>query len=120
MLGVLSDQSAGENGLRLPFLGHPSSTTASTAVFALRYHSPIYVGLCFRTGLGRWRLEMQKGIPWEENGVPRTPEAMMLEVNRAFEEGIRRDPANWFWVHDRWKLRNRRVKKIKPAVSPQP
>ena len=27
----------------------------------------------------------------------------MLDVNRAFEVAVRRDPANWFWVHDRWK-----------------
>jgi hypothetical protein len=27
----------------------------------------------------------------------------MLDVNRAFEDAIRRDPANWFWVHKRWK-----------------
>jgi KDO2-lipid IV(A) lauroyltransferase len=25
------------------------------------------------------------------------------DINRAFEAAIRRDPANWFWVHDRWK-----------------
>jgi len=28
----------------------------------------------------------------------------MLEVNRAFEAAVRRDPANWFWVHRRWKI----------------
>ena len=28
----------------------------------------------------------------------------MGEVNRAFEIAVRRDPANWFWVHKRWKL----------------
>ena len=27
----------------------------------------------------------------------------MADVNRAFEIAVRRDPANWFWVHDRWK-----------------
>jgi KDO2-lipid IV(A) lauroyltransferase len=27
----------------------------------------------------------------------------MLDVNRAFEDAVRRDPANWFWVHNRWK-----------------
>ena len=29
----------------------------------------------------------------------------MLDVNRAFEVAVRRDPANWFWVHKRWKPR---------------
>ena len=27
----------------------------------------------------------------------------MRDVNRAFEIAVRRDPANWFWVHRRWK-----------------
>jgi KDO2-lipid IV(A) lauroyltransferase len=31
--------------------------------------------------------------------------AIMLDVNRAFEAAVRRDPANWFWVHNRWKAR---------------
>jgi KDO2-lipid IV(A) lauroyltransferase len=30
----------------------------------------------------------------------------MREVNRSFEKAVRRDPANWFWVHRRWKLKN--------------
>jgi KDO2-lipid IV(A) lauroyltransferase len=29
----------------------------------------------------------------------------MRDVNRAFEAAVRRDPANWFWVHDRWKTK---------------
>ena len=27
----------------------------------------------------------------------------MRDVNRVFEAAVRRDPANWFWVHNRWK-----------------
>ena len=27
----------------------------------------------------------------------------MRDVNRSFEAAVRRDPANWFWVHRRWK-----------------
>lgn len=114
MLGILSDQHAGDHGLHLPFFGRLCSTTAAPAVFALRYQSPIYVGLCFRVAPGRWRLEIQKGIPWQENGKPRSTQAMMMDVNRAFEAGIRRDPANWFWVHNRWKL------KVKPVATPPP
>ena len=35
------------------------------------------------------------------------PEDIMRDVNRAFEAAVRRDPANWFWVHNRWKIRGR-------------
>lgn len=105
MLGLLADQHAGDNGLRLPFFGHDCSTSAAPAVFALRYHCRLFTGYCFRTGLGRWHLEAGPEILTQENGQPRSTEAIMRDVNHAFEAAIRRDPANWFWVHNRWKLK---------------
>ena len=103
MLGLLSDQSAGAHGLRLPFLGHDCSTSPAVAVFALRYDCALCTGVCYRVGLARWRIEAGAEIPTRENGVARPIEAIMRDVNRAFEEAVRRDPANWFWVHNRWK-----------------
>jgi KDO2-lipid IV(A) lauroyltransferase len=103
ILGLLSDQHAGQNGLRLPFLGHECSTSAAPAVFALRYRCTLMTGVCYRVSLARWRIEEGQEIPTHENGVPRSTRAIMLDVNRAFEAAVRRDPANWFWVHNRWK-----------------
>jgi KDO2-lipid IV(A) lauroyltransferase len=103
LLGLLADQHAGMNGLRLPFLGHACSTSAAPAVFALRYGCPLHPSICFRTGLAQWEIEVGDEIPTVENGQPRSLEAIMTDVNRAFENAIRRDPANWFWVHNRWK-----------------
>ncbi len=116
MLGLLSDQSAGAHGLRLPFLGYECSTSPAVAVFALRYDCGICVGICYRVGLARWRIEGGAEIPTHENGSPRPVEAIMRDVNREFEAGVRRDPANWFWVHNRWKLSNVR-KAETPAKS---
>jgi KDO2-lipid IV(A) lauroyltransferase len=109
LLGLLADQHAGMNGLRLPFLGHTCSTSAAPAVFALRYGCPLHSSICFRTGLARWEIEVGDEIPTVENGQPRSLEAIMTDVNRAFETAIRRDPANWFWVHNRWKPERMRV-----------
>ena len=103
MLGLLADQHAGDKGLRLPFFGCDCSTSAAPAVLALRYHRPIFPAICYRTSPGRWRVEVADEIPTQENGRHRSPEAIMRDVNRAFETAIRRDPANWFWVHKRWK-----------------
>jgi lauroyl/myristoyl acyltransferase len=103
LLGLLSDQHAGRNGLRLPFLGHECSTSAAPALFALRYKCPLLTGICYRVGLGRWEIEVGDEIPTHENGAPRSTEDIMLDVNRAFETAVLRDPANWFWVHNRWK-----------------
>lgn len=103
MLGLLCDQTAGRQGLQLPLLGHNASTSPAVALFALRYKCPLYTAICYRVGLAQWRIEAGAQIPIHENGVPRSTEAIMRDVNAAFEVAIRRDPANWFWVHNRWK-----------------
>jgi KDO2-lipid IV(A) lauroyltransferase len=112
LLGLLSDQHSGEHGLRLPFLGHECNTTKAPAVFALRFDAPLHTAICFRISPGQWRIEVGDAIPTRENGQPRPLADIMLEVNQAFEAAVRRDPANWFWVHNRWK--NSRIK-IAPA-----
>jgi KDO2-lipid IV(A) lauroyltransferase len=103
VLGLLSDQHSGDNGLRLPFLGHDCNTSKAPAIFALRFNAPLYTAICYRTQLAHWRVEVGEEIPTHENGQPRSLAAIMLDVNRAFEAAVRRDPANWFWVHNRWK-----------------
>ncbi len=102
-LGLHADQHAGDRGTRLPFFGRDCSTSLAPGVFALRYDCPLITAACFRVGLGRWRIELGDEIPTRVNGQPRPTEEIAAEVNRAFEAIIRRDPANWFWVHNRWK-----------------
>ena len=101
MLGLLTDQSS--RGLRAPFLGHDCHTGLAPAVLALRYQARLYSVICYRTALAKWRIEWGEEIPTQENGQPRTSEDIMGDVNRALETAVRRDPANWFWVHRRWK-----------------
>jgi KDO2-lipid IV(A) lauroyltransferase len=101
LLGLLADQNDGH--LRLPFLGHECSTSSAPAIFALRYHCPLHTAICYRVGPARWLIEAGDEIPTRENGQPRSVAAIMGDVNHAFEIAVRRDPANWFWVHKRWK-----------------
>lgn len=117
MLGLLADQRG--HGVRLPFLGHECMTPTAPAVFALRYRCPLYMAICYRIGPGQWQIEIGSEIPTHQNGEPRTPGEIMLDVNRAFEIAVRRDPANWFWVHERWKFRDSdiRIPKFKVQNS---
>ena len=117
MLGLLIDQHAGPNGLRMNFLGHECSVNPAPAVFALRYRCPLHVTICYRTGLGEWRVENGKEIPTVINGRRRPVVDVTRDVNAAFEVAIRRDPANWFWVHRRWKPPEPKPVK-KPASEP--
>jgi len=108
LLGLLADQHAGKGGKRVPFLGRDCATSVAPAVFALRYDCPLHTAICYRVGLGQWRIEMGDEIPTREHGQARAVEAVTADVNRAFERAVRRDPANWFWVHNRWKPSKRR------------
>lgn len=101
VLGLLADQSS--KGLRGPFLGRDCDTGLAPAVLALRYHTDLYSAFCFRVAPAKWRLELGGKIATHENGHPRSSEDIMRDVNRSFEAAVRRDPANWFWVHRRWK-----------------
>jgi lauroyl/myristoyl acyltransferase len=121
LVGLLADQHAGDRGLRVPFLGRDASTSTAPAVFALRYHCALYVAACFRTGLGRWRLEVRQAIPThDEHGSPRSVLAITTDINRALESAVRVDPANWFWVHNRWKSPGQAERLPQPDATPFP
>lgn len=117
LLGLLADQHAGRSGLRLPFLGRDCSTTAAPAVLALRYRCSLHTSICYRVGLGRWLIEVGDEIPTHQSGERRSPEKIMFEVNQAFERAVRRDPANWFWVHNRWKLSTPEVSSVESKLG---
>ncbi len=107
MLGLLADQDAGERGLAVPFFGRECSTSPAPAVLALRYGCPLHVAICYRTALARWHIEISPAIPTHANGRPRPVVDILRDLNAAYEAAVRRDPANWFWVHRRWKRRGR-------------
>ena len=118
LLGLLADQHAGDNGARLPFLGHECSTSTAPAIFALRYGCPLHTAICYRVKLAHWRIEVGDEIPTHSHGEARPIEEICTDINRAFEEAIRRDAANWFWVHNRWKLaKSKRHKRRAAPIS---
>jgi lauroyl/myristoyl acyltransferase len=104
LLGLLADQRTTQGSLRLPLFGRECLTSSAPAIFARRYRFALHAVVCYRVALARWRIEIGPEIPLRENGVSRSTEAVCLDVSRAHEAAIRRDPANWFWVHNRWKL----------------
>jgi lauroyl/myristoyl acyltransferase len=101
ILGLLADQSSA--GIRAPFLGRDCNVGLAPATLALRYQATLSTAICYRIGLAKWRVEVGKPIPTNVHGHQRKSGELMMEVNRELEVAVRRDPANWFWVHRRWK-----------------
>lgn len=103
LVGLLCDQHAGRRGVPVPFLGRPASTTPAPAILALRYNCRLFTAVCYRIGPCRWRIECGDEIPIRLGGRARPVRDILSDINHAFEAAVLRDPANWFWVHNRWK-----------------
>lgn len=95
---LLFDVSA--KGVALPFLGHPAHTATSAADIALKLDALVipYFGIRQTDGLS-FAVEVEAPI------TPASPHDMMLEMTQRLEAQIARNPAQWFWVHRRWKPR---------------
>jgi hypothetical protein len=109
VIGFLADQHPGDHGIWLPFMGVECLCSTSPAVFALRYNCPIIPAFCYRLAPGQWEIVIDKTIHSKIDGRPRSIPEIMVEVNAAYERAIRRDPANWFWPHRRWKSYYKRL-----------
>lgn len=100
IVGVLVDQHAGDGGMWTPFFGHLASTSTLAATLALRTDAAVIPVAIHTTGLARWTVEVGAEIPWKQDA----PEQLTADINRALEDQIRASPADWFWVHNRWKV----------------
>ena len=112
LLVLLADQSAGDGGVEMPFFGQTCLASRAPAVMALRYDCELFVPICYRLGLGQWAIETGDAIPTHREGKKRSSEDITRDINAAMETAVRRDPANWFWVHNRWKTRRAAPQKI--------
>ena len=100
-LGVLIDQHAGDGGVWTPLFGRLASTSTLAALLALRTNAVIVPMAVHTTGVGRWKLVISPPAPHE--GSAESAEIVTERLNRVLERQIDVSPADWFWVHNRWK-----------------
>jgi len=98
-VGVLTDQHAGNAGIWMPLFGKLASTSPLAASLAQRTDALLVQATVRTVGLARWALHTSDPIPTE--GL--STEEISMRLNTLLEEEIRRSPADWFWVHNRWK-----------------
>lgn len=107
-LGILIDQDIADvQSVFVPFFGRLAATPRAAADFALRFGAAVLVVTCHRRGpRGRdgHRLEVEEvpvraGAPDLEAEVVRLTAACAAVQERA----IRNHPAEWVWMHQRWK-----------------
>ncbi|HYG66776.1 MAG TPA: lysophospholipid acyltransferase family protein [Anaeromyxobacteraceae bacterium] len=106
-LGLLIDQDTKVQGVFAPFFGRPAWTPRSAADLALRFGAPVVVGTVHRRGPnpGDGHLLELTEVPYDPHPADEEAEVIRLTAacNAVLEDAIRRHPAEWVWMHARWK-----------------
>jgi KDO2-lipid IV(A) lauroyltransferase len=105
VVATLADQDAGPRGLFVDFFGRPASTHKAVALLALEYRVPLVVlGVARLPGELRYRIGIEDVIePAEYEGRPDAAWAITQRFTTGLERLVRQAPAQYFWLHRRWK-----------------
>lgn len=121
-VAILIDQNVrGEGGIFIDFFGRLASTTPALATLALRSGAPIVP--VFSRFLPDGRLAISYREPIQaipERGVDDDIHRLMQTCTAILEEEIRRHPACWLWMHDRWRTRPRALAAARDAGTSPP
>ena len=104
-IGLLGDQSAGPRGCWVDFFGRPASVHKAIGVFALSSSAPVLVcSATRRGGLFDYDLRLE-GVADPAAGTDETADLRSLSqwYTSILEIAIRREPAQYWWVHRRWR-----------------
>ena len=103
ILGILIDQDTRVAGHFVPFFGRLAFTPRAAGDLAVRLGAPMLFG-CARRVAGNLHRVVFRRID-----VPRTGDrdqdslALTAAATRAIEDEIRANPAEWVWMHPRWR-----------------
>jgi Kdo2-lipid IVA lauroyltransferase/acyltransferase len=101
---ILADQKITE-GERVKFFHDDAVTTTSIARIALKYDILLIPARVIRLGkLFKFRTELEKPLVIQKTtDINFDIISLTREINRKLESWITQYPAQWFWVHNRWK-----------------
>ena len=108
---VLFDQNVrAEHGVFVDWFGIPAATTALPAIAAIRLKSPIVVCSMQYLGNDRYRVnavECDCSDVYANDGM--SSQEKIVEITRRisdeYQKMILANPAEWFWMHRRWRTR---------------
>lgn len=106
-IGFVADQSAGKKGIFVDFFGRKASTYKSIGLLAIQYNLPVVVGVSRRAD-NRFFFEIECGriiMPEEWKDKDEPLHWITQEYTKVFEDLIRKDPTQYWWIHNRWRAR---------------
>ncbi|MCE2965337.1 MAG: lysophospholipid acyltransferase family protein [Alphaproteobacteria bacterium] len=102
-VGMLVDQRLSE-GIRVPFLGLDAATTTTPAELALRYGAQLIPAYARRDADGGITVVVEQ--PLSRDDVPEEQDGVLwltTALNERISGWIRAYPAQWLWLHRRWR-----------------
>lgn len=106
IVGFMLDQNrpAGQ-GVFVPFFGRPASTTPGLALLSYHSKAPVLPAFLVRGADGTHTVVRGEVIEPPEAHDEATLVSYTARYTAVIEEMVRRDPAQWLWLHKRWKTR---------------
>ncbi len=99
-IALMIDQRVSE-GIKCDFFGYNALTTTIPAQFIKKFNIPVIPVYIERLHDEKFKLEISKSIQFsKENSL----EEITLKLNKILEQMIIRNPDQWIWTHNRWKI----------------
>jgi KDO2-lipid IV(A) lauroyltransferase len=101
-IGMLVDQKQND-GIAVPFFGRDAMTAPAIATLALKYDCQLITIHVKRTKGAKFKIIASKPFNFDNTGNEKADILnAMTKINSIFEEWIKQEPSQWFWVHNRW------------------
>lgn len=103
-VGFFADQDAGREGVFVNFFGRLASAVRGPVTFALKTGAPLHFSLDIRQPDDRHHVHISPQVTLERSGdFERDVQMNTARLMDCLEEYIRQYPAQWLWMHNRWK-----------------
>ena len=102
--GILIDQDTKVPGDFVPFFGDLAFTPTAAATLHRRTGAPVLVGCHHRSPDGH-RIRLTRVEPLTSTEDKDFDRAFTAQLTLQLEDSIRQEPAQWVWLHQRWKTR---------------
>lgn len=103
IVGILSDQDAGKNGMFVDFFGRPASCHTGPFEIAKHTGSLILPNFIVRTGGPYHKIYLEEYIDFKETKSSDDIRENLQKFTKLLESYIRKYPDQWLWLHKRWK-----------------